>query len=168
MKRLFLNGPTASMPKTGLVCELASLLHSSYAQHPVRPYRYIVGADGSGYQIEYPSLPPADQVKSAEQFVEMVSKPQFLGNHLIKTQHFIGVGRWQKLSQDEIIGTRQVRIAHQRYKDDSFKEVLVKGHDHGTATFRFRRIEGVWRFAGLKPNNRWSEFERDKVFADSL
>ncbi len=47
------------------------------------------------------------------------------------------------------------------------REVAVKGHAHGTATVWYRRVAvwgHEWKFAGVCPHIRWSEFDYDKVF----
>lgn len=106
---------------------------------------------------------------AAAEFVGMASSPKFLGNARIKTQHFIGgAAKWafSGSSGDEITGMHQMRVAHQKYKDDELTEVLRKGHAHGKATVQYRRVEGVWKFAGLTPDIRWSEHEYDLIFRD--
>jgi scytalone dehydratase len=103
----------------------------------------------------------------AEQFVAMASDPKFLGNPLLKTQHFIGATRWEKISDSEMIGHHQVRVAHQKYDDISFKTVAVKGHSHGSGTIWYKKVAGVWKFAGVCPNVRWFEYNYDQVFTDS-
>ncbi|KAH8785997.1 putative scytalone dehydratase [Diaporthe sp. PMI_573] len=100
----------------------------------------------------------------AEDFIPLASNPHFLGNPLLKTQHFIGVSRWEKTSDDRITGLHQVRVAHQRYVDAELKEVSVKGHAHGGATTWYQKVDGVWKFAGLCPDIRWSEYNYDEVF----
>lgn len=102
---------------------------------------------------------------TAEEFVQMASDPHFLGNPLIKTQHLVGLGTWRKMAEDDMEGIHQLRVAHQKYKDESLKEVLVKGHDHGTGTMWFKRVDGIWKFAGLRPHSRWAEFNLAQVFA---
>lgn len=102
----------------------------------------------------------------AEQFLGMVSSPQFLGNQRIKTQHFIGATKWSQTSADEITAQHQMRVAHQKYKDDELKEVLRQGHALGKATIQYRKIDGVWKFAGLEPDIRWTEYENDKIFQE--
>ena len=101
----------------------------------------------------------------AEEFIAMISNPAVLGNPLLKTQHFIGGTKWEKVSDDEIIGYHQLRVPHQKYTDATLKEVAVKGHAHSTNTHWYKKIDGVWKFAGLDPNIRWSEYDFDKVFA---
>ena len=103
----------------------------------------------------------------ADDFVTLVSGPTFLGNPLIKTQHFVGVGKWRKVGEGEISGEHQVRIAHQRYDDESFSKVRLTGHDHGVAVTRFLLVSGEWKFAGLRPVKRWAEGRRSEVFANS-
>jgi scytalone dehydratase len=102
----------------------------------------------------------------AEQFVGMASSEKFLGNARIKTQHFIGASEWIKTGEGEIKGYHQMRVAHQKYKDDELSEVLYKGHAHGKATIHYRRVDGVWKFAGLEPDIRWAEHDYDKIFQE--
>ncbi|KAI8944913.1 Scytalone dehydratase [Xylaria longipes] len=103
----------------------------------------------------------------AEELVGLASNPNFLGNPLLKTQHFVGLSRWEKVSEMEMIGRHQVRVPHQRYTDASRTTVAVKGHSHGGATMWYKRIDGVWKFAGLCPEIRWYEYDYDKVFTDA-
>ncbi|KAG6157955.1 hypothetical protein E4U25_004506 [Claviceps purpurea] len=102
----------------------------------------------------------------ADEFVGMVSSPGFLGNPLIKTQHFVGMTRWTQTSEDSITGRHQMRVAHQKYADAQMKEVVLKGHGHGGATTWFRKVDGDWKFAGIEPEIRWAEFDLDKIFAE--
>ncbi|KAL4784955.1 histidine phosphatase superfamily [Aspergillus varians] len=52
----------------------------------------------------------------------MISNPHFLGNPRIHTQHLIGVTKWEKVSETQILGHHQMRVAHQKYADDGLKE----------------------------------------------
>lgn len=94
----------------------------------------------------------------------MASNAHFLGNQRIKTQHFIGATKWTQKTSDTITGMHQMRVAHQRYKEDDLKEVLYQGHAHGKATITYQKVDGIWKFAGLEPDIRWSEFDYDKIF----
>ena len=105
----------------------------------------------------------------ADEYVAMASDPSVLGDPLLKTQHFIGASKWMKVSDDEAVGFHQMRVPHQRYADDDFKEVVVKGHAHGSNQHWYRRCEDVdgtwkWKFAGLAVEIRWGEFDFDRVF----
>ncbi|EDU45246.1 Scytalone dehydratase [Pyrenophora tritici-repentis] len=101
----------------------------------------------------------------APEFIALASSPHFLGNALIKTQHFMGQTRWILHSDEEIRGHHQMRVAHQRFKDDEMNEVACVGHAHGAAIVHYKKVEGVWKFAGLEPDIRWSEGEYARIFA---
>lgn len=100
----------------------------------------------------------------ADDYVAMASDPHVLGDPLLKTQHFIGSSKWEKIADDEVVGWHQLRVPHQRYTNETRTEVAVKGHAHGTNQHWYRKIDGVWKFAGLAPEIKWGEFDFDKVF----
>jgi len=102
---------------------------------------------------------------SAEDYVKMASDPNVLGDPLLMTQHFIGGTKWEKVSDTEITGYHQLRVPHQKYTDASRKHVAVKGHAHSYNTHWYKKVDGVWKFAGLDPDIRWFEYDFDKVFA---
>ncbi|KAL8999742.1 MAG: hypothetical protein Q9188_005812 [Gyalolechia gomerana] len=101
----------------------------------------------------------------AEEYIAMASSPEVLGDPLLKTQHFIGASKWEKVSDSEVIGWHQIRVPHQRYSDDTKTEIAVKGHAHGTNQHWYRKVNGIWKFAGLAPEIKWGEFDFDRVFA---
>lgn len=100
----------------------------------------------------------------ADDFVAMASDPNVLGDPLLMTQHFIGGSRWEKVSDTEVIGYHQLRVPHQRWTDETRTAVAVKGHAHSHNTHWYRKVEGVWKFAGLCPDIRWGEYDFDRVF----
>ena len=64
-----------------------------------------------------------------------------------------------------MVGHHQLRVPHQRYANDGeMKTIKVKGHAHSTNTHWYKRVDGVWKFAGLCPNIRWYEYDFDRVF----
>lgn len=85
---------------------------------------------------------------------------------MLKTQHFIGASKWEKVSDNEVIGWHQLRVPHQRYTDKTKTEIAIKGHAHGTNQYRYKKIDGVWKFAGLAPEIKWGEFDWDQIFAN--
>ncbi|KAL6702822.1 hypothetical protein ACN47E_000908 [Coniothyrium glycines] len=115
-------------------------------------YRPVIGK-------MWEQLPAAD-------FRALASSPNFLGNARVKTQHFMGQTAWVQRSSEEITGTHQMRVAHQKYADDALSAVLYTGHAHGRATTHYRRVDGAWKFAGLEPEIRWSEGEYARIFHD--
>jgi scytalone dehydratase len=118
-------------------------------------------------RIDYRSfLDKIWEAMPADEFVAMASDPAVLGNPLLKTQHFIGGTRWEKVSEDEIIGYHQLRVPHQRYTDETRTKVAVKGHAHSFNIHWYKKVEGEWKFAGLNPDIRWFEYDFDKVFAE--
>ena len=101
----------------------------------------------------------------ASEFIAMISNPAVLGDPLLMTQHFVGCTTYERVSEDEVIGKHQLRVPHQRYTDAARSRVAVKGHAHSTNTHWYRRVNGVWKFAGLNPEIRWGEYDFDKMFA---
>jgi len=79
----------------------------------------------------------------AEEFVKMASEPMVLGNRRLRTQHFIGATRWEKISDTEVLGYHQLRVPHQLYMEDEQKNVLVKGHAHSTNVHKYCKVDGV-------------------------
>ncbi|EUC41195.1 hypothetical protein COCMIDRAFT_106780 [Bipolaris oryzae ATCC 44560] len=100
----------------------------------------------------------------ADEFVGMVSSTHFLGNPTIRTQHLIGLGTWDKTSADIIVAHLQLRVAHQKYTDETLGTVQLTANDHGTGVLTLKCIQGQWRFAGLVPRSRWSTGDMSKVF----
>lgn len=162
MRPLCLNGPKASIPRHVfylLSCQKDTLLIESQDWERLRK------TVAPSLRVDYRSfLNKLWEDMAADEFVGMVSGPHVLGNPLLKTQHFVGTSKWEKVSDDEIVGHHQMRVAHQRYKDSDLKTVDIKGHSHGSATMWYKRVDGVWKFAGLKPNERWFEYDYDKIF----
>ncbi|OJJ01840.1 hypothetical protein ASPVEDRAFT_83363 [Aspergillus versicolor CBS 583.65] len=101
---------------------------------------------------------------AAEDYLEMVTEVGFLGNPTIKTQHLIGATWWEVVSETEVIGHHQLRAAHQVYTSPDLSDVKLKGHSHATNEHYYRKIDGQWKFAGLKPTVRWNEELFEEVF----
>ena len=99
-----------------------------------------------------------------EDFIAMVSDPGFLGDPLLKTQHLLGATEWVKVSDTEIIGYHQLRAAHLRYTAPDHKVEEKRGHSHATNTHYYCKVDGVWKFAGLKPYIHWNEYEFESIF----
>jgi scytalone dehydratase len=102
----------------------------------------------------------------SDEFLGMISSTQVLGDKTLKTQHFCGASKFEKVSDDEIIGWHQLYVPHQRYEDETMSKVILQGHAHSTNQHWYKKIDGVWKFAGLNPDIRWTEYEFDKVFAE--
>ena len=115
----------------------------------------------------------------ASDFVAMVSSPDFLGDPNLDTQHHMGAFKLRKVSPDEIEGKWQIRAAHQRYQDEGVrypgaertaktkhgeKAVLLVGNSHAIITLVYRRVEGVWKWAGIETDILWNENGFDEMF----
>jgi scytalone dehydratase len=98
-------------------------------------------------------------------FVGMMSSPKFLGDPLIRTQHLMGAAKYERVSETEVIGHHQIRAAHQRYCPDGVT-VENKGHGHSFIKHWYRKVDGVWKLAGLCPKVYWNEFDFDKIFVE--
>ena len=123
-------------------------------------------ANGEFGQIDYRSfLDKIWEAMPADEYLAMISDKSVLGNPVLRTQHFIGATRWEKVSDTEVIGWHQLRVPHQVYADESLKEVTVKGHAHSLNQHWYRKVDGVWKFAGLCPDILWTEYNFDQVFA---
>ena len=64
----------------------------------------------------------------ADEFVKLVSGPTVLGDPDLKTQHFVGASRWERVSADEVVGYHQLRVPHQKKKtkkNNERKEKIV-------------------------------------------
>ena len=92
----------------------------------------------------------------ADDFVRIMAQMGFVGDPLVHTQHHIGASKWEKLSEEEVVGHHQLRAAHQRYTSGNPREVEGKGSGHAVVRHFYRKIDGVWKLAGLKPTVRWS------------
>ncbi|PBP17985.1 conidial pigment biosynthesis scytalone dehydratase Arp1 [Diplocarpon rosae] len=101
---------------------------------------------------------------SAADFMRMVTSERFLGNACLQTQHMLGAHYYERISDTQIIGHHQIRAAHQLYTSPDRTAVKLKGHVHASNVHFYTSVDGVWKFAGLKPTVRWSEHEFEKVF----
>ncbi|KAK2751530.1 scytalone dehydratase [Colletotrichum kahawae] len=113
-------------------------------------YREIIGK-----LWEY--MPAAD-------YVAMISTPAVLGSPLLKTQHFVGATKWEKVSDAEIIGHHQLRVPHIKVSDANPPVEEKKGHAHSYNQHWYRKIDGVWKFAGLRPEVRFGEYDMKGIF----
>ena len=100
----------------------------------------------------------------AETYMRMVSDPGFLGDPLVKTQHLLGATQWEQLSETEVIGHHQLRAAHNRSTGLTLQCVDRRGHGHPTNEHFYKRINGTWKFAGLRPTVSWNEYDFEHTF----
>ncbi|KAK2738846.1 hypothetical protein FQN55_000402 [Onygenales sp. PD_40] len=82
-----------------------------------------------------------------------------LGDKTLKTQHLLGGAKVERQGDGTVKVQYQIRVAHQRYKDETFAEVLNKGHGIGVTTHWYRKIDGVWKIEAVAPRLEWSEYD---------
>ena len=95
----------------------------------------------------------------ADEYMAMIQDPNFVGDPCTMTQHLVGATYYEKISDTETIGRHQIRAAHQVYTAPDLKKVKFKGHAHASNIHHYRKIDGVWKFAGIKPTVLWSEYD---------
>ncbi|TGO49993.1 hypothetical protein BCON_0194g00030 [Botryotinia convoluta] len=115
--------------------------------------------------VDYTTIGKARwEAMPASQFMAMVTDDDFLGDPCVKTQHLLGATRWEKISDDYVIGHHQLRAGHQVYVNADLVEIKLKGHSHATNEHYYKKVDGVWKFAGLKPLVRWNEGDGENDF----
>jgi scytalone dehydratase len=96
----------------------------------------------------------------------MMENPLFLGDPNIDSQHMLGLSKWERISDTEIISHHQSRAAHMRWNQGR-KTIAAKGHGHGLVVTTYKKVDGEWKWAGIKTRVRFNEHEFDKVFLGS-
>ena len=96
---------------------------------------------------------------SPEQYVAMLSEPKWLGDRRMKTQHFLGGSKWEVLGDGSVQVDHQIRVAHQRYKNEDLAEVINHGHGHGVTQHWYSKIDGTWKLLGVAPSLNWFEYD---------
>lgn len=104
----------------------------------------------------WPSMPVAEYVK-------FTGAPHFLGMRSVVSQHLLGVGYFLRTGPNEAEGHHQIRAAHQIYSDESLNSVKLKGHGNSTITHSFRKVDGTWKLAGVRPEGGWGEYNFEEV-----
>lgn len=108
----------------------------------------------------------------AADFVAMMSSPGFLGDPLIRTQHFVGATKWRKTADDCILGHHQIRSTHHRFAvppvGDNATGVKsdVAAKAHVMAIITYRRVGEEWRWGGIETDIHWHDGEFVKIFGD--
>lgn len=92
-------------------------------------------------------------------YAELLSSRALLGDKELKTQHLLGGAKFELQPDGSVKVEHQIRVAHQRYKDESLTEVLNKGHGIGATTHWYRKIDGAWKIEGVAPRLEWSEYD---------
>ena len=86
-----------------------------------------------------------------------------LKNPKMKTQHLIGVSKWELISDTEIVGHHQISAAHYLYHDEACKDLHMVGVGRATNDYTYKKIDGEWLIAGLTVNVRFSDPDLGKI-----
>ena len=96
---------------------------------------------------------------SPDEYVAILSSTKLLGDARIKTQHFLGASKWERLDDGTVQVDHQIRVAHQRYASEDLVEVVNKGHGHGVTRHLYRKVDGRWKLSGVTPSLNWFEYD---------
>jgi scytalone dehydratase len=108
----------------------------------------------------------------ASEFVQMMSSPGFLGDPLIRTQHFVGATKWRKVDVDRIEGHHQIRSTHHRFDtppvgdNSEGKRSSVAAKSHVLAIITYVCVNGEWKWGGIKTDIRWHDGKFIDIFRD--
>ncbi|KAL9094200.1 MAG: hypothetical protein Q9165_003615 [Trypethelium subeluteriae] len=96
---------------------------------------------------------------SPDAYVAILSSMQLLGDKRMRTQHFLGGTKWQRLNDGTVRADHQIRVAHQRYAKEDLAEVINKGHAHGVTTHWYRKVDGDWKIEAVAPSLNFTEYD---------
>jgi scytalone dehydratase len=94
-----------------------------------------------------------------DEYVAILSGMKLLGDARLKTQHFLGASKLVVLDDGSVQVDHQIRVAHQRYKNEELTEVVNKGHAHGVTQHVYKKVDGSWLLVRIAPSLNW--FEHD-------
>ncbi|OJJ40776.1 hypothetical protein ASPWEDRAFT_98518, partial [Aspergillus wentii DTO 134E9] len=121
-------------------------------------------------EIDYTKVNSINTTMPASSFRTMISGPDFLGDPLIRTQHFIGATKWEKISSTLLEGHHQLRTTHHRFAEpirgNNSESVVapVQFKSHVYAKFRYVNMDGGWKWGGLECRIRWNDGPINKLF----
>jgi scytalone dehydratase len=99
-----------------------------------------------------------------DDYIAMCKNQKFLGDPCTMTQHLVGASYFERISETEVIGHHQVRAAHQVYTAPDLKEVRFFGHAQATNLHWYKKIDEVWKIAGLRPKVLWGEGDFGRIW----
>jgi scytalone dehydratase len=100
---------------------------------------------------------PVHEGLTPDEYIKIVI--EVLGDKRLKTQHLLGGGKWELLNDGTVHVSHQIRVAHQRYSNEDLAVVINKGHSHGVTQYWFRKVDGVWKLAGVEPQVEFAEYD---------
>ena len=98
-----------------------------------------------------------------DDFINTMRRHGLVGDPHIRTQHHIGASKWEKQSDDYVIGYHQLRAAHQRYSAADMRTIESEGNGHSLIKMFYRRLQGEWKIAGMRPTVRLTDFKKARI-----
>lgn len=102
---------------------------------------------------------------SASEFMKMSNHPNRLGG-LVDCIHHIGASKFTRNGPDSVTGHHQVRVEYKRFTSMEKKEIEAEGSGLTIMLHTYKKTDGEWKLAIIKPTNRLSAFNYDKIFAE--
>lgn len=96
---------------------------------------------------------------SPDEYVSLLSDVKMIGDRRLKTQHLMGATKWSQPDNDTIEVVHQMRVAHQRYTDETLTTVANKGHAYGFVIHKYGRYDGLWEIKSVQPDLVWTEYD---------
>lgn len=97
--------------------------------------------------------------------MKMSNHPNRLGG-LVDCIHHIGASKFERHSPDLVTGHHQIRVEYKRFTSMDKKEVEAEGSGLTMMLHTYKKIDGVWKLSGVKPLNRLSAFNYDRIFTE--
>lgn len=101
----------------------------------------------------------------AKQFVAMSNHKNRMGG-LVDSIHLIGGSKYERTGPDAVTGHHQVRTEYTRFTGMDKKTVEARGYGLTMMLHSYKKIDGKWKLAGVKPCTRFDAFNFDKIFAE--
>ncbi|RMZ79468.1 hypothetical protein DV738_g3414, partial [Chaetothyriales sp. CBS 135597] len=70
---------------------------------------------------------------------------RYLQDNNIKTRHFIGASKYQKVAHDEIVGWHQVGVLQYQFTDSTMSIPSGEVRTHTNNKFWYKKINGSWK-----------------------
>lgn len=94
---------------------------------------------------------------SAAEYVRRSRHEQWMGDPAICTQHLVGASYYKRITVDEVEARHQLRAFHQVHHNETRACATLRGHGASGSTHWYRKIDGIWKLSGIRPNLYWTE-----------
>lgn len=104
---------------------------------------------------------------TAKEFLQLSDNKNRLGG-LVDCIHHVGASKFERTGKDTITGHHQIRVEYKRYRTMEKKETEVEARGHGLTMMLhyYKKVDGKWKLAGVKPQKRLDEFNFPQIFKE--